>query len=135
MSEPFTDASRTIVLCEGLTAATFAHDIEWRSDGDDTYLWEHEKGSASIASRDKDAEPPYQLAIFNPERVKVEELSSTLLADDVPAPWNEALADLYRAARRSALRADDVIEALIGALPSRAENAPMSRALFRDSSG
>jgi hypothetical protein len=44
------------------------------------------------------------------------------------------LAELYRAARRSALRADDVIEALIGALP-RPENAPLSRALLRDDTG
>jgi hypothetical protein len=134
VSEHTVDASRTIVLCDALTSATFAREAEWRSEGDDTFWWEHDKGSVSIASRDKDAQPPYQLAIFNPERVRVEELGSTLLEDDAPAPWNEAIADLYRAARRSALHADDVIEALIGALPSRPENAPMSRSVSRDSS-
>jgi hypothetical protein len=134
MSEHVVDASRTIVLCETLVSATFAHDVEWRPDGDDNYRWDNDKGSVSIGSRDRDAQPPYELTIFNPDAVRVEELSSTLLDDDAPAPWNEALAELYRAARRSALRADDVIEALIGALP-RPENAPLSRALLRDDTG
>jgi hypothetical protein len=52
------------------------------------------------------------------------ELTSQLVGDDRPAEWNKPLADLYRAARRSALRADDVIEALIEALPHRAARAP-----------
>ena len=134
MSERVVDASRTIVLCDALVSATFTHDVEWRSDGDDSYRWDNEKGAVSIGSRDKDTQPPYELEIFNPDGVLVEELSSTLLDDDVPAPWNEAVAELYRAARRSALRADDVIEALIGALP-RPENAPLSRALLGDDTG
>jgi hypothetical protein len=132
MHEPVVDSRRTIVLCDALVAATFAHDVEWRSDGDDSYRWDHEKGSVSIGSRDKDSQPPYQLAVFNPDRLRVEELSSSLLDNDVPAPWNEPLAELYRAARRSALHADEVIEALIDVLPSRPENAPMRRALSQD---
>ena len=135
MSERVVDARRSIVLSDGLVAATYARDIEWRSDGDDRYRWDHERGSVSVGSRDKDAQPPYELSIFNPEGVRVEDLSSTLLENDTPAPWNEPLAELYRAARRSALHADDVIEALIGALPSRPENAPISRSLTTDEIG
>jgi hypothetical protein len=132
MSERVVHARRPIALCDALVSATYARDIEWRSDGDDKYRWDHERGSVSIGSRDKDAQPPYELSIFNPESTRVEDLSSTLLENDTPAPWNEALAELYRAARRSALHADDVIEALIGALPSQPENAPLSRALTKD---
>jgi hypothetical protein len=40
----------------------------------------------------------------------------------------------WRSFACGALRADDVIEALIGALP-RPENAPLSRALLRDDTG
>jgi hypothetical protein len=135
MSERVVDARRSIVLSDALVSATYARDIEWRPDGDDRYRWEHERGSVSIGSRDKDAQPPYELSIFNPENIRVEDLSSTLLANDTPAPWNEPLAELYRAARRSALRADDVIEALISALPSQPENAPISRALTTEEMG
>jgi hypothetical protein len=135
MPKQLPDRSRTVVLCEELAAATLARDTEWGGDGDDTYRWEHNKGSVSIGSRDKDGQPPYELAVSNSDGVRVEELSSTLLDNDVPAPWNEALAELYRAARRSALNADDVIEALIGVLPSRAENAPISRAFSPQDNG
>jgi hypothetical protein len=135
MPKQFPDRSRTVVLCEELAAATLARDTEWRSDSDDTYRWEHKKGSVWIGSRDKDGQPPYQLTVSNSDGVRVEELSSTLLDNDLPAPWNEALAELYRAARRSALHADDVIEALIDALPSRAENVPISRAFSPQDNG
>lgn len=113
------DHARVIVLCDRLADATLAGDTDWRGGGDDHYLWEPEEGTVSIGARDRDGQPPYELAIFNSGGEKVEELASALVDDDRPAEWNEPLAELYRVARRSALHADEIIEALMNALPAR----------------
>ena len=112
--------SRVIVLCERLAEATLAGDAEWRAEGEDTYVWERQQGVVAIATRDRDGQPPYEVSIFNGAREKVEELASALVDDDQPAPWNGPLAGLYRVARRSALHADEIVDALIAALPPRA---------------
>jgi hypothetical protein len=111
------DSDRVVVLSERLAEATRAGRAKWRRDGEDTFLWDGEQGSVSVESRDNDGEPPYQLVVFNEDGLKVEELTSQLLENDQPAEWNEPLAVLYRSARRSALNADEVIDALIEALP------------------
>jgi hypothetical protein len=105
-------------LARRLTAATVTGDIEWQGREDDCYRWTSGAGSVSVASRDRDGEPPYEVAVYNTRDEKVDGLSSELLADE-PAPWNEALSELYRVARRNALHADEVVEALIGALAPR----------------
>jgi hypothetical protein len=111
------DSGRVVVLCDRLADATRAGRAKWRVEGEDTFLWDGEQGSVSVQSRDKDGVPPYQLVVFNANGVKVEELTSQLLENDEPAEWNEPLAVLYRSARRSALNADEVTDALIEALP------------------
>jgi hypothetical protein len=117
------DGDGMIVLCERLAHATRMRDAEWRVDAGDRFVWGRpQTASISIESRDKDGEPPYRLLLFNASGDKVEELTSQLVGEDEPAAWNEPLATLYRAARRSALGADDLIDQLIAALPSaRAE--------------
>jgi hypothetical protein len=104
-------------LTERLAAATTARAARWQLEGDDVFVWSAADGVVTVGSRDHDGEPPYELAVYNPARERVDELASDLLEDDQPASWNDALGDLYRAARRSALRADDIIDALIEALP------------------
>jgi hypothetical protein len=111
------DHARVIALCERLADATLAGATEWRDEGDDHFLWTRAEGKVSIGARDRDGQPPYELAIFNPKGEKVEELASALAEDDNPAAWNGPLAELYRVARRSALRADEIIDALMNALP------------------
>jgi hypothetical protein len=110
--------ARVIVLCERLAAATLGREADWAADGEDHFRWGREEGSVTIGARDRDGQPPYELAIFNGEGEKVEELTSALVDEDRPADWNEPLAELYRVARRSALHADDIIDALISSLPS-----------------
>jgi ankyrin repeat protein len=112
-----TDNLRAVVLCERLVAATRARHAEWRRENQDFFVWQGTQASVSIGSRDKDGQPPYHLLIVNPDGETLDELTSQLVDDDRPAGWNEPLADLYRAARRSALHADDIIEALIDELP------------------
>lgn len=109
--------SHLTMLGDRLAAATSSGATRWDVREPDVFAWKAAHGAVTIASRDRDAEPPYELVVFNPAGEKVDELASELV-DDQPAPWNDALAELYRAARRSALRADDVIDALIGALPN-----------------
>jgi hypothetical protein len=110
---------RTVLLCEQLAAATTAGGVQWEVASGDTFLWRRPEGSVEITSRDHDGLPPFELTVYNADGAKVEELASGLVGEDEPAPWNDALAGLYRAARRSALRADEIIDALISALPSR----------------
>lgn len=113
------DHVQLIELCERLADATAARAAEWRLDREDLYLWERPEGRVAIGARDRDGEPPYELTLFNGDGHKVEELASALVDDDRPAEWNAALAELYRVARSSALRADEIIEALMRALPTQ----------------
>jgi hypothetical protein len=113
------DHAQLIELCERLADATAARVAEWKLDGDDRYLWERPEGRISIGARDRDGEPPYELTVYNGDGEKVEELASALVDDDRPAAWNGALAELYRVARSSALHADEIIEALMRAIPTR----------------
>ena len=111
-------AQRLTELAERLATATNGRSAQWELGGADTFVWRATEGSVTVGSRDRDGEPPYELTVSNPAAERVDELTSELLAGDQPAPWNDALVDLYRAARRSALRAYDIIDALIEALPA-----------------
>jgi hypothetical protein len=112
------EKQRLTNLARRLAAATSAREAKWGIGDDGVYIWTAKEGAVTIVSRDRDDEPPYELAVFTPNSERVDELTSALLDNDRPAPWNEALVELYRAARRSALRADDIIDALVAGLPS-----------------
>jgi hypothetical protein len=113
------ESAPIVALCERLAAATLARRADWRGDGEgeDRYVWERPEGAVAIASRDRDGEPPYELGVRNAQGELVDQLASDLGENDEPAPWNAALAELYRVARRSAMRADEIIDALVQALP------------------
>lgn len=107
------ELNRLTALARQLAAATSQRIVRWEQKDADLYTWAATEGVVTVASRDRDGEPPYQLTVYTTAGAKVDELMSELLADDQPAPWNEPLAELYRVARRSALGADDIIDALI----------------------
>ena len=111
--------TQLIELCERLADATATREVEWRREGEDEYIWERKEGRIAIGARDRDGQPPYELTVFNGDGAKVEELASALVDDDRPAEWNDALAELYRVARSNALGADEIIAALMHALPTR----------------
>jgi hypothetical protein len=119
-------------LARRLTAATTTGEAQWQGREPDCYHWASEGGSVRVASRDGDGEPPYELAVYNARDEKVDELTSELLGDE-PAPWNQAVAELYRAARRNALRADEIVEALIGALRTADDRSEREEAQASDS--
>jgi hypothetical protein len=110
-----------MTLIRRLATATAARSADWQMRAADVYSWSSVEGSINVGSRDGDGAPPYQLVVYNGRGEAVDELTSELLRNDQPAPWNDDLRELYRSARRNALRADDVIEALIGALPTGQE--------------
>jgi hypothetical protein len=108
-------------LIRRLATATAARSAKWQVRGADVYSWSSAEGSINVGSRDGDGAPPYQLVVYNRRGEPVDELTSELVRDEQPAPWNDDLHELYRSARRSAMGADDVIEALIAALPTGQE--------------
>ena len=114
-------------LIRRLASATVARSAKWQVRGADVYSWTSTEGSINVGSRDGDGAPPYQLVVYNRRGEPVDELTSELVRDDQPAPWNDDLRELYRSARRNAMGADDVIEALIAALPAGQE-APVADA-------
>jgi hypothetical protein len=116
-------SERLIELTRRLKAATDAGQLEWAAVEDTTFLWTASHGAVGVRSRDGDGEEPYELDVFGAERQKVETLTSEWTADEQPAPWNEAVAHLYRAARRQALGVDRILEDLLRELPRVSEEA------------
>ncbi len=110
------ERERLGTLAQELAPVTTQRAVSWERKDNDVYSWSAEEGTVTIASRDRDGEPPYELTVYNSAGEKVDELGSELVADDEPAPWNRALAELYRVARRSALGADEIIDALVARL-------------------
>lgn len=112
-----TPYERLVELSKRLRAATDAGQLEWTAEEDTAFLWTGARGAVGVRSRDRDGEEPYELEVFSAARQKVESLSSEWTADEQPAPWNDAVARLYRAARRQALGVDRILQDLLGELP------------------
>jgi hypothetical protein len=110
-------SERLIELTRRLTAATDAAQLEWAAVEDTAFMWTASHGAVTVRSRDGDGEEPYELDVFSAERQKVETLTTEWTEDERPAPWNEAVARLYRAARRKALGVDRILEDLLRELP------------------
>lgn len=120
---------RLVELSKRLRAATDEGQLEWTAEDDTSFVWTGSNGAVSVRSRDGDGEEPFELDVFSPTRQKVETLGSEWTEDERPAPWNEALTRLYRAARRKALGVDRILEDLLGELPrvrDEAASAPTS---------
>jgi hypothetical protein len=114
---------RLVELSKRLRAATDAGQLEWTAEEDTAFLWTGVGGSVGVRSRDRDGEEPYELEVFTAARQKVESLGSEWSADEQPAPWNDAVAGLYRAARRRALGVDDLLEDLMAEVPRVSDEA------------
>lgn len=109
---------RHVELCERLAGATVLGEVEWTVEEETAFVCRRSSGTVGIRSRDRDGEPPYELVIFDPNGVKVETLLSEWSAEEEPALWNKALADLFRAARRRALGVDKLLDDLLAELPA-----------------
>jgi hypothetical protein len=123
MESPY---ERLVELSRRLSVATDAGQIDWTAEDDTTFLWTGSRGAVSVRSRDGDGEEPFELDVFSAAKQKVETLGSEWTEDERPAPWNDAIARLYRAARRQALGVDRILEDLLGELPRVREEAASS---------
>jgi hypothetical protein len=125
------EKERLSTLASRLARATSSRGARWELREPELFQWSSGDGSVSVASRDRDGEPPYELTVYNAAQESVDRLASELLDGDEPAPWNAALAELHRVARRSALRADEIIDALIDALPRGDGQSAEERSFLR----
>ena len=123
MESPY---ERLVELSKRLRVATDAGQIDWTADDDMTFLWTGSSGAVSVRSRDGDGEEPFELDVFGATHQKVETLTSEWTQDEQPAPWNDALARLYRAARRRALGVERILDDLLAELPRAREEAASS---------
>ena len=112
--------NRLVELCERLAAATMLGAVEWTAEEVTSFVCKRRSGSIGVRSRDRDGEPPYELVIFDRNGAKVETLLSEWSAEQEPAFWNKAVADLYRASRRQALGVDRLHDDRLGELPAAA---------------
>lgn len=111
-----------IRLCTGLAEATGAGQVEWVAREETSFRYKSSSGGVDVRSRERDGEPPYELILFNSKKERVDTIFSEWSDDNVPAPWNEPLVDLYRAARRRALGVDKIIDDLLGELRAASES-------------
>jgi hypothetical protein len=107
-----------IELCTGLAEATATGKVEWNAREDTSFLYEGSNGAVEIRSRDKDGEAPFELILYSPGMDRLDAVQSEWSMNEEPAPWNESLMELYRAARRRALGVDRVIEDLLAEVRS-----------------
>ena len=115
--------SHLVELSKRLVSATVAGKASWSAEPDDTFRYAGGRGLVGVRSRDKDGEQPYEILVYNDAGERVEHLASQWDEGDQPAEWNQALADLYYVARRDALGADKVVDALLSELDPPAEES------------
>ena len=123
MESPY---ERLVELSKRLQVATDAGQLEWTAEDDTTFVWTGSSGAVGVRSRDGDGEEPFELDVFGAAKQKVETVTSEWTEDERPAPWNDALARLYRAARRQALGVDRILADLLAELPRAREGAASS---------
>jgi hypothetical protein len=120
-----TPYERLVEVARRLRTATDQGQVEWTAEDDTSFLWSGSRGAISVRSRDGDGEEPFELDVFSAAKQKVETLGSEWTEDEQPAPWNEALTGLYRAARRKALGVDRILDDLLAELPRARDDAPL----------
>ena len=120
MTSPY---ERLVELSMRMRLATDEGQLDWTAEDDTTFMWTGSSGAVSIRSRDRDGEEPFELDVFSTANQKVETLGSEWTEDGRPAPWNDPLARLYRAARRKALGVDRILNDLLAELPRAREEA------------
>jgi hypothetical protein len=108
---------RLVELCERLAIATAAGELEWTPQEETSFVCERQSVIFRVRSRDRNGEPPYELALFNSDRMKVARLLSEWSSNKEPAFWNDDLAVLYAIAHRQALDVTRLLDDLLAELP------------------
>jgi hypothetical protein len=109
--------AQLVELCERLLAATIEQQLEWEAGEKTAFTCTRRSGTISVRSVDGSGESPFELAIFNTDGVKVESVIADSASEERSSPWDGAVGNLYRSARRQALHADRLVADLIAELP------------------
>jgi hypothetical protein len=109
--------AQLVELCERLLAATIEQQLEWEPGEKTAFTCTRRSGTISVRSIDGDGESPFELAIFNTDGVKVESVIADSASEERSSPWDGAVGNLYRVARRQALHADRLVADLLADLP------------------
>lgn len=88
--------------------------IAWKAlEGGTGFRLTTKRGSTEIVSVDEDGLLPYQLRVYDPHGTVVETLDWIPSEEPYGPLPNRVMADLYSAARRSALNIDTVIRGIL----------------------
>jgi hypothetical protein len=109
--------AQLVELCERLLAATIEQQLEWEPGEKTAFTCTRRSGTISVRSIDGDGESPFELTIFNTDGVKVESVIADSASEERSSPWDGAVGNLYRVARRQALHADRLVADLLADLP------------------
>lgn len=129
---------RLVALARRLLERTEDDRVSWSpTDKEDTFL--HSGTNASVTIRsfvDRDGDRISTLTIHNSRGTEVESLRSDFSEADrdqweqeikyVPAEWNATLDALYYAARRNALKVDELLDELLSEIdnPDNEDDSP-----------
>jgi hypothetical protein len=101
-----------VVLVRRLVELSRSGRVRWQlaeDDRDDSFTYVGPSGAVTVYARDRDGRDPYVLTIRDADGRLVERVDHRW----EPPGGDADLHELYRIARRQALRADAVIEALL----------------------
>jgi hypothetical protein len=94
-----------------------AESLPWQqADYYSTFLLATPNGSVSIGAVDRDDAPPFRLSLFDKEGQIIDSLISEWGPDNLPAWWNEVLANVWNAARSQAFNVRSVISEFLADL-------------------
>lgn len=107
------EEDRLLDLVNRLNFATKKNSIEWgETDREMAYISVLADAQLLVASVDDDGASPYVLEIINDDGTVVDSIRS-----DRSRAFSSAISELYERARRSATKADAILDKLLEALP------------------
>jgi len=115
MSDSSMDKVRS--LMRRLQIGTANNQILWEQQSDTAYLYARRSSSVWVAA-DSDGTAPFKLQVYDGDGQVVDEYETVMRATEAEyRAANQELAELYKAARRQALRSDEVLDDLMQDLP------------------
>jgi hypothetical protein len=107
------DVTKLATVAQRLLALTQKGGIDWEKDprSEDSYSYSTTDSTVIIRSRDADGDIPYVISVRDQDGDTVATLTVTDSFDNLAQ--KKTISDLYKAARRSALQTDSVLDKLI----------------------
>jgi hypothetical protein len=117
-AKPLTNLARQLI------SSTDRRVINWEVAGEEaSFSCKLTAGTATIESVDKDGREPFKFSLTTPSGELVDYIETEWYGEEdgdaEPASWNSLLTDLFEAARRSALKIDGLVDAMVQELKSK----------------